>query len=385
MRLYQAKLEAGDIELDAAQQRVARRLAELQDELANRRFATKASALGWLFARHEKEHPVKGLYIHGAVGRGKTMLMDLFYAGLGDIPKRRIHFHEFMADVHERIHDWRQRAKAGKEKGADPIAPVAAALARQGKLLCFDEFHVRDIADAMILGRLFTALFAHGVIVVATSNDAPQELYPGGLNRALFLPFIDLLCHRLDVLHLDARTDYRMEKLGGQPVYFQPIGEAARQSMDSLWRRLAGAGGGKAESLQVKGRTVSVPRAAMGAARISFADLCEKPLGAADYVTLARTYHTLFLDDVPTLGPNRRNEARRFINLVDALYDNHVKLVMSAAAEPAALYPQGDGAEHFLRTASRLIDMGSRDYLSASHGRRDPAPSASHGAANPSR
>ena len=373
MRLYQAKLDAGDIELDPAQQRVARRLAELQDELANRRFATKSSALGWLFARHEKEHPVKGLYIHGAVGRGKTMLMDLFFAGTGDLPKRRVHFHEFMADVHERVHAWRALAREGKVKGTDPIAPVAADLARQARLLCFDEFHVRDIADAMILGRLFTALFAHGVVVVATSNDDPRQLYPDGLNRALFLPFIDLLCHRLDVLHLDARTDFRLEKLGGQPVYFQPLDQRARDAMNALWHRVAGAGGGAPESLAVKGRSLAVPAAGMGAARFSFADLCEKALGAADYLKIARSYHTVFLDEVPTLGPNRRNEARRFINLVDALYDNGVKLVISADAEPAALYPAGDGAEHFLRTASRLIDMGSRDYLAAAHGRQQEA------------
>lgn len=360
---YRAMVEAGEIEADAAQRRVAARLTELHAALENRRFATKASALGWLFARHEKAHPLKGLYIHGAVGRGKTMLMDLFHDGAPAVSKRRVHFHEFMADVHERIHAWRTRPRRGAGGGGDPVAPVAEALAREARLLCFDEFHVRDIADAMILGRLFACLFRHGVVVVATSNDAPEDLYAGGLNRALFLPFVDLLRTRLDVLHLDARTDYRLEKLNGHAVYFHPLGAEARRAMDALWRSVAGPAGAAPGELRVRGRVIPVPAQAAGAARFSFADLCERPLGAADYVQLARAFPTVFLDDVPALGPERRNEARRFINLVDTLYDSRVRLIASAAAEPAALYPGGDGAEHFLRTASRLIEMRSHAYL----------------------
>ena len=371
---YRAKIAAGEIEPDAAQKRVAQRLALLQGELENRRFATKSSALGWLFARHEAANPTKGVYIHGAVGRGKTMLMDMFHEAAPDLPKRRIHFHEFMAETHERIHAWRERAKRGEVKGVDPIAPVARDIAETARLICFDEFHVRDIADAMILGRLFTALLARRVVIVATSNTAPEALYAGGLNRALFLPFIDLLRTRLDILHLDARTDYRLEKLNGHQVYFHPLGPEARQQMDAMWHHVAGRGGGAAAEIAVGGRGIKVPAAAMGAARFSFADLCERPLGARDYLKLARTYHTLFLDGVPTLGPGRRNEARRFIDLVDTLYDNRVKLIVSAAAEPAALYPVGEGADDFMRTASRLIEMRSHGYLAAAHGDGDRPP-----------
>lgn len=362
---YRARVEAGEIEADAAQRRVAERLTALHDALATRRVATKSSALGWLFARREAKHPVKGLYIHGAVGRGKTMLMDLFHDGAPAAESRRVHFHEFMADVHERIHAWRERARRGEVSGADPIAPVAAAIAGETRLLCFDEFQVRDIADAMILGRLFTGLFRHGVTVVATSNDAPENLYAGGLNRALFLPFIDLLRARLDVMHLDARTDYRLETLNGERVYFNPLGPEARRAMDAVWRSLAGEEGGAPGEIRVRGRVIPVPASAGAAARFSFADLCVRPLGSADYLRIARAFSTVLLDDVPALGPERRNEARRFINLVDVLYDGHVRLIVSAEAEPAALYPAGDGAEHFLRTASRLIEMRSHAYLAA--------------------
>ena len=365
---YQAKLAVGEIEPDAAQKRVAQRLSALHGELENRRFATKSSALGWLFARHEAAHPIKGLYIHGAVGRGKTMLMDMFFDAAPDLPKRRLHFHEFMAETHARIRAWRQRAKRGEVSGTDPIAPVAAEIAETARLICFDEFHVRDIADAMILGRLFAGLFAHRVVIVVTSNTPPGALYAGGLNRALFLPFIDLLCRRLDVLHLNARTDYRLQKLNGRQVYFHPLGAEAARAMDEMWQCVTGRSGGEASQINVSGRSIKVPAAAMGAARFSFAELCEAPLGANDYLKLARCYHTLFIDGVPTLGPAQRNAARRFIDLIDTLYDNRVKLIASAAAEPPALYPLGDGADHFLRTASRLIEMRSHDYLAAAHG-----------------
>ena len=370
---YDAKVAAGQIEADPAQRRIAQRLSVLLTELENRRFATKSSALGWLFAKRDSDHPLKGIYIHGAVGRGKTMLMDLFFEAAPDLPKQRLHFHEFMADVHERIHVWRQKAKAGEVKGDDPIAPVANDIADRAKLLCFDEFQVTDITDAMILGRLFAKLFTRRVIIVATSNAEPEDLYRDGLNRALFLPFIDLLRERLDILHLDARTDFRLEKLSGTAVYFHPPDQASTRQMDGLWHKLTGGDPGSEHILRIKGRSLVVPRAAMGAARFSFAALCEQPLGAADYLKLARTYHTLFLDDVPLLPAAKRNEARRFINLIDALYDNHVKLVMSAAGEPAALYPEGDGADLFMRTASRLIEMRSAAYLAEAHGRRSSA------------
>jgi len=364
---YDALVADKAIENDPAQKRIVARLNRLCSELENRRMARKSNALGWLFARRERDHPIKGLYIHGSVGRGKTMLMDLFFEALPNQSKKRVHFHEFMADVHDRIYEWRQKSKRGEVKGDDPIAPVASAISDEANILCFDEFQITDIADAMIIGRLFSCLFTHRVVVIATSNTAPENLYADGLNRALFLPFIDLLKQYLDIDRLDARTDYRLEKLSAHPVYFLPLGEEADQAMDIAWRRWTSGQGGTPATVAVKGRTIAVPQAANGAARFAFSDLCGKPLGAADYLKIAHTYHTVFVDRVPAMGPDRRNEARRFINLIDALYDNNVKLVASAAASPAALYAEGDGADSFTRTASRLIEMRSETYLAAPH------------------
>lgn len=368
VKRYDALVAGGEIEPDAAQARVAARLGRLQRELSGYGRAGRGRALGWLFAARSRPAPPKGVYIHGAVGRGKTMLMDLFFASTPDVPSRRVHFHEFMAEVHERIHAWRQDTARAKARGEDAVSPVADAIAADVVLLCFDEFHVTDIADAMILGRLFARLFAKGVVVVATSNAAPDELYANGLNRPLFLPFIDLLRERLDVLRLDARADYRLEKLAGQPVYFHPLGASADRAMDALWLRMTGTAAGAPESFTVKGRTLTVPRSAKGVARFTFADLCEQPLGTSDYLKIARTFHTVFIDHIPQLDPSRRNEARRFINLIDTLYDNHVKLVASAEVEAAAIYAAGDEAELFVRTASRLIEMRSDLYLQHGHG-----------------
>lgn len=369
---YDAMVLAGEIESDPAQKRIAADLNRLADELENRRMAKKSSALGWLFARRERENPLKGLYIHGGVGRGKTMLMDLFYRSLKNQAKRRIHFHEFMADVHDRIYEWRQKAKRGEVKGEDPIAPVATEIAEEANILCFDEFQINDIADAMIIGRLFSCLFAHRVVVIATSNTAPDDLYEDGLNRALFLPFIDLIHQHLDVDRLDARTDFRLEKLSSHPVYFLPLGEKSEQAMDVAWTRWTNGTGGVEGSIEVKGRTIAVPAHASGAARFAFNDLCANNLGAGDYLKIAHTYHTVFIDRIPVMGPDRRNEARRFINLIDALYDNNVKVVASAAQAPAALYAEGDGADSFTRTASRLIEMRSESYLSSPHRGSNP-------------
>lgn len=379
---YQALVEAGEISFDAAQAAVATRLNRLNEELADYRLTRrKSSALAWLFSRGEKREPVTGLYIWGEVGRGKTMLMDLFMASSPVRRKRRAHFHEFMADVHERIHAYRQKLKTGEVKGDDPIGPVAAELAEEAWLLCFDEFAVTDIADAMILGRLFTRLFAEGVVVVATSNVVPSELYRDGLNRALFLPFIALLEQKMAVIKLESRTDFRLEKLAGQPVWTVPTGPAADRAMDEAWTKLIGGADATAGELLVKGRRVPVPRQAHGVARFTFADLCEKPLGASDYLAIAHAYHTVLIDGIPVLrGLGRRNEAKRFITLIDALYDNHVKLVASADAEPTGLYLSDEGFEvfEFNRTASRLIEMRSEDYLAAPHGRR-AEPSADTG------
>ncbi len=264
----------------------------------------------------------------------------------------------------------RQKMKLGEYQGEDPIRLVADELAEEAWLLCFDEFHVTDIADAMILGRLFTQLFEHGIVLVATSNVAPEDLYKDGLNRALFVPFIHMLEQRMDVVRLDARTDFRLEKLGGKPVWYVPADAAADQALDDAWRRLAGGHHGAAQDLPLQGRSVHVPRAFMGVARFNFHDLCEQPLGAADYLRIAHEYHTVILDHVPTMTFDNRNAAKRFIILIDTLYDMNVKLIASAAAEPDALYKADQGYEalEFNRTASRLIEMRSDAYLARPHG-----------------
>jgi cell division protein ZapE len=298
--------------------------------------------------------------------------MDLFFEASPVVRKRRVHFHEFMADVHERVREFRERSKSGGNSD-DPIRLTAAALAQESWLLCFDEFHVTDIADAMILGRLFRRMFELGVVVVATSNVPPDELYKNGLNRALFLPFIALIEERMTVLRLVARTDFRMEKLAGQPVWHVPADGVADAALDAAFRRLTGGHPGAPHDLAIKGRTVRVPCAAMGVARFSFHDLCEQPLAASDYLRVAHEFHSVVLDRIPAMDASRRNEAKRFIILIDTLYDNAVKLVASAEAEPDGLYRAEDGyeAQEFKRTASRLIEMRSESYLALPHGRRD--------------
>jgi cell division protein ZapE len=278
-----------------------------------------------------------------------------------------------MADVHERVHEYRQKVKRGEVRDPDPIGPVASALAAEASVLCFDEFTVTDIADAMILGRLFTALFAEGVSVVATSYVEPDRLYEGGLNRALFLPFIKLLKERMEVVRLDARTDYRLEKLAGAEVWHVPADAAGTAALDRAFHRLTGNAHAGPMTLRVKGRDVVVPAATQGVARFAFADLCEQPLGGSDYLAIAERFHTVLIAGVPVMGIEKRNEAKRFITLIDALYDNSVKLVATAAALPQDLYTATDGREafEFDRTVSRLIEMASTDYLAAPHGRRD--------------
>jgi len=364
---YDALIASGEIREDPVQREAVRQLDLLNTRLAETRLASKKSSLGWLFASRKNQlwASVQGLYMWGGVGRGKTMLMDLFYEVTVIRRKRRVHFHEFMTDVHERIHAHRQAHKRGEVKGDDPIPPVAAQIAEETRLLLFDEFSVTDIADAMILGRLFTQLFEVGVIVVATSNVEPSRLYRDGLNRQLFLPFIRMLSERVVILHLDSPTDYRLEKLAGAPVYVTPLGPEADQQMDTLFAKLTHGMEPHAEELENKGRKINVPCVAAGAARFTFDQLCMQPLGASDYLRIAHAYGTVFIDHVPVLSKARRNEAKRFINLIDTLYDNGIKLVVSAEAEPNKLYVGEDGTEafEFDRTASRLIEMRSEAYL----------------------
>jgi cell division protein ZapE len=354
--LYRARVAAGAVASDEAQLAAADRLSHLA-----------ARVSGWspglrdhVFGRAGPGFI--GVYLHGAVGRGKSMLMDLFVEAVPVKDKARVHFHAFMLDVHARI------AAARARREGDPIAAAARAIAGETWLLCFDELQVTDIADAMILGRLFEALSARGVTFVATSNRAPEGLYKDGINRQLFLPFIDLLNERMEVVELDAERDYRLARLEAAPTWFAPLSRDSEVALDAVWSRMAGGERERSETLDLLGRTLEVPRAAGGAARFTFEQLCARPLGAADYLALARRYHTLFVDRIPRLTPDKRNEAKRFVTLIDALYEHKTKLAASADAEPGDLYTEGDGSFEFERTASRLIEMRSRDYLAAGRG-----------------
>jgi cell division protein ZapE len=358
---YQRRLRLGEIEADGAQFEAAHRLDRLASELTDWQ-AARRGGLSITSLFRPRATPPRGVYLHGGVGRGKTMLMDLFFEVVPFTPKRRLHFHEFMSEAHERI----QRGRATTD--GDPIPFVAAEIAAEAGLLCFDELTVTDIADAMILSRLFKALLARDVVVVATSNAAPDRLYWNGLNRQLFLPFIELLESHLDVVELKAAKDFRLDKLAGRQLYFSPCDSRAAAGVEEHWARLTGQHAGAPTSLEVKGRRVPVPLAHMGVARFTFGDLCEKPLGALDYLHIAHAFHTIIVEGIPLLTPERRNEARRLVHLIDTLYDNRNCLIVSAAAEPDGLYPEGDGTVLFERTASRLMEMRSEVYL-AKNGR----------------
>jgi len=352
LETYRSLVADRVIEADPAQARAAEQLDSLAQQLRHWRRREGLSAL-----LRGREPAPKGRYIFGPVGRGKTMLMDLFFQATTFRPKRRLHFHEFMAEVHDRI------GEARKAVPGDPIPHVAKGIAARSALLCFDELHVTDIADAMILGRLFRALFEAQVVVVATSNVAPGELYKNGLNRALFLPFIDLIGEHMDLEELLAAKDFRLDKLVGKPLYFTPADARAKAEMDRLWGELTGNHPGAPAHLEVKGRKLRVPLASMGVARFAFADLCEAPLGANDFLHIAHAFHTVLIDAIPVLGKAPRDVTRRFVNLIDTLYDSRVCLIASAAAEPQALYAAGDMGYLFERTASRLIEMRSQSYL----------------------
>jgi len=370
--LYKEKTTQGFLEPDPAQIDVLRKLDLLCRELQNYALPKRSSPFGWLLGRKPVEGP-RGLYVYGPVGRGKTMIMDLFFEEVEVAHKHRRHFNEFMAEIHARIHAWRQKLKQGLVKGDDPIEPVAQAVADATALLCFDEFTVTDIADAMILGRLFEALFARGVVIVATSNVAPKDLYTNGLNRALFLPFIRLIEEKMEPVQLVARTDYRLEKLQGQPVYYVPADARADRAMTEAFKLLTGVEHGDPVKLELLDREVRVPQAKAHVARFDFSDLCDAPLGATDFLTIATNFHTVLIDHIPIIDADRRNSAKRFILLVDALYDQHVKLIASAAAPPTELYRAEQGTESFEfdRTVSRLIEMQSSSYFALPHGTID--------------
>ena len=355
---YQALIAQGHIQSDAAQLAAAFALDRLYGELAAYRPHGFLQKLGL-----KKSRPPKGLYIYGAVGRGKSMLMDLFFSLAPVAKKRRVHFHAFMQETHARIHSYRQ----AHPKTGDPMPAVAKAIADEVTLLCFDELQVKDIADASILGRLFALMLEAGCVVVATSNRHPDDLYKGGLNRHRFLPFIDFLKQRHELHALMADKDYRLARLTAAPVWFSPCGPRARKNLDERFAALTEGVAAQPVTLDLKGRSLHVPRAAGGVARIGFDALCVEARGAADYLALAAHFHTLVLDNVPLLEPQKKNEAVRFVTLIDALYEAKVKLIAAADGPPEKLYPAGDEAFEFERTVSRLMEMQSRDYLALPH------------------
>jgi cell division protein ZapE len=362
---YRDRQRAGAVAYDPMQELAAEKLQSLHNALRN--YRPSGGRAGWkarLGLGRRTADPPQGLYLFGPVGTGKSMLMDLFFEAAPVEGKRRVHFHAFMQEVHDRLHALRRDTRGPAD---DPLPRLAAAMAEGTWLLCFDEFHVVNIADAMILGRLFEGLFEAGVVVVATSNAAPDRLYEGGLQRENFVPFIDLLKARLDVLELDNGVDYRRRRLRTLRVYHAPLNAAAERALDQAFAQLTEGAVAAPEALTVKGRRLEVPLAARGVARFSFGALCGAALGAADYLEVARRFHTVVLAGVPRMGTESRNEARRFITLIDTLYEHRVKLIVSAAAAPDALYPAGDGAAAFRRTASRLAEMQSADYMALPH------------------
>ena len=364
-RAYDQLIATAQLKPDPAQAAIVDKLATLaaalQTPVENPGFLRK------LFGAAPPPPP-RGLYLWGGVGRGKSILMDLFFAHTNVTPKRRIHFHEYMLETHARIHAHRQ------SDPGDPIPAVAASWAAEARLLAFDEMQVTNVADAMILSRLFSALLESGVTIVATSNRPPQDLYKDGLNRELFLPFIGLLQSALDVVPLDGPTDYRLDRIGGMPTWHTPNGPAATRALSELFFRLTDfpvedrANVPTQELAVAQGRSLHVPKSLKGVAVFSFRRLCSEARGAADYLAVARTFHTVILVGMPILGPENRNEAARFVTLIDALYEWRVKLFVAADAPPAQLYPEGDGRFEFERTVSRLMEMQSADYLSQGHG-----------------
>ncbi|MDR3515974.1 MAG: cell division protein ZapE [Azospirillaceae bacterium] len=366
LSLYRARCAAGALKPDDAQELAVEKLQSLHNALANYRPQTGAE--GWRarfgLSRRPAEPVPAGLFIYGDVGRGKSMLMDLFFETAPVAKRRRVHFHAFLLEIQQRLHQERTRDKAG---AADVLIEIAKAIAAETWLLCFDEFHVVDIGDAMILGRLFTALFDRGVVVVATSNWPPDDLYKDGLNRALFLPFIALLKERLDILHLAGPLDYRLQQLRREDVYHQPLGAATEQRVTAIFQRLCGSRVVAPCRLSAQGRAVLVPRAAGTVGWVEFDAMCAQPLGAADYLTIACHFEALVIDRVPRLRADQRNEAKRFIVLIDELYEHKVQVIIAADCPPDQIYAEGPHAFEFHRTVSRLMEMQSEEYRALVH------------------
>lgn len=356
---YERRIQSGELNADPAQKPAVAALMRLERDLGRKAGPFRRAA------------PVRGLYLWGPPGRGKSLLMDLFFAETPEPRKTRAHFHAFMARVHDLIRQWREgdakarKAVFGQWRGDDPIAPAAALIASEARLLCFDELQVTDIADAMILGRLFEALFAQGVVLAVTSNRAPEDLYANGINRQLFLPFIDIIRERCEVVALNGERDWRLDRMRGHRTWLSPLNDTARAEFEGFWNELKGAAPEAPAHMAVKGRDVVIERTAGGLARATFAELCARPLGASDYLALAERFHTLFLDGVPVLGPHNHHEARRLVTLIDALYEARTRLVVLAEAPPERLYVEGVGAFEFERTVSRLNQMSGADWLTA--------------------
>lgn len=367
LAVYRSRRGTGTLKSDPAQELAASKLQSLW--LALRHYKPAFGHVGWrarLGLARSTEAAPQGLYIYGDVGRGKSMLMDLFFETAPVENKRRVHFHQFMLEIHARLHEMRKAANSSGNGVEDALPHLAHEVANEAWLLCFDEFHVTDIADAMILGRLFSQLFELGVIVVATSNWPPDDLYKDGLQRALFLPFIQLLKQQLDVLHLAGAMDYRLERLRGARVFHFPLGREASQALTRTFRDLTDSEGER-DVLVVQERTLEVPRAAKGVAWFQFEELCARPLGAADFLAIATHFHTVLIDGVPRLKAEQRNEAKRFMILIDALYEHKVKAVIAADGPPESLYPSGQHGFEFQRTVSRLMEMQAEDYIAAEH------------------
>ena len=366
---YEALIQDGELRADPRQAFAMDRLQDLHQQLET--YGLQMGASGWrtrLSFRGGRKKTPKGIYMWGGVGRGKSMLMEIFYANSSVEDRKHIHFHAFMQEVHRRVHSYREAQNAGKVKAEkDPLTALSKVIVDQAWLLCFDEFHITDIADAMILGRLFESLFEAGVVVIATSNRPPEDLYKDGLQRELFLPFIDLIQEKMEVIELDSPTDYRLERIQAMDVFLNPANDETTSKLSEDFDRLTTGAVPEPMTLTVQARDIHFSRTAEGVACTNFAAMCEQPLGAGDYLAIAARFHTLILADIPQLGPERRNEAKRFVTLIDALYEAKVNLICSAASPPEALYTEGDGAFEFERTVSRLMEMQSPEYIALEH------------------